>query len=63
MSEEQFADLFQEKTGSSKIQPGDKIDAVIAAINGENIFLDLGGKSEGILGASELRDEHDELTV
>ncbi|WLE97691.1 MAG: 30S ribosomal protein S1 [Candidatus Electrothrix communis] len=63
MSEEQFADLFQDKTGSTKIQPGDKIDAVIADINGENIFLDLGGKSEGILGVSEFRDEHDELTV
>ncbi len=63
MSEEQFADLFQDKAGSTTIQPGDKIDAVIADINGENIFLDLGGKSEGILGTSELRDEHDELTV
>ena len=63
MSEEQFADIFQEKTSSKKIQPGDKIDAVIADINGENIFLDLGGKSEGILGASELRDENNELTA
>lgn len=63
MSEEQFADLFQDKTSSKKIQPGDKIDAVIADINGESIFLDLGGKSEGILNASEFRDEQDELTV
>jgi small subunit ribosomal protein S1 len=63
MSEEQFADLFQDKTAGNKIQPGDKIDAVIADISGENIFLDLGGKSEGILGASELRDENDELTA
>ena len=63
MSEEQFADLFQDRTGTTKIQPGDKIDAVIADINGENIFLDLGGKSEGILGAAELRDEQNELTV
>ena len=63
MSEEQFADLFQDKTADNKIQPGDKIDAVIADINGENIFLDLGGKSEGILGASEFRDENDELTA
>ncbi|WPD21634.1 MAG: 30S ribosomal protein S1 [Candidatus Electrothrix aestuarii] len=63
MSEEQFADLFQDKTGTTRIQPGDKIDATIADINGENIFLDLGGKSEGILGAAELRDEQNELTV
>ncbi|WP_446009618.1 30S ribosomal protein S1 [Candidatus Electrothrix sp.] len=63
MSEEQFADIFQDKTAGDKIQPGDKIDAVIADINGENIFLDLGGKSEGILNASELRDENNELTA
>ncbi len=63
MSEEQFADLFQGKIVGNKIQPGDKIDAVIADITGENVFLDLGGKSEGILGASELRDDNDELTA
>ncbi|XOF32922.1 MAG: 30S ribosomal protein S1 [Candidatus Electrothrix sp. YB6] len=63
MSEERFAELFQGKTGDGKIQPGDKIDAVIADISGENIFLDLGGKSEGIIGASEFHDDNAGLTV
>lgn len=64
MSEERFEDLFREKTVTrEKLQPGDKIEAVIVGISGENIFLDVGGKSEGVLAAAELRNEDDELTV
>lgn len=63
MSEERFEDLFQDKISGQKIQPGDKVDAVVADINGENIFLDLGGKSEGILSAAEYRNDENELTI
>jgi small subunit ribosomal protein S1 len=64
MTQERFEDLFQEKTVTKQhFQPGDRIEAVIADINGENIFLDLGGKSEGILSAAECRTEEDELSV
>ncbi len=65
MNKERFEDLFQEKTVTTgrQLQLGDKIEAVISDISGENIFLDLGGKSEGILSAVECRDENDELTV
>ena len=64
MSDESFADLFQEKAVSRKtIQPGDRVDAVVVGTSGENIFLDVGGKSEGVLSAAELRNEAGELTV
>ncbi len=64
MSDDTFADLFQEKSISQeKLQPGDKVNAVVAGISGENIFLDVGGKSEGVLMATELRNAEDELTV
>ena len=64
MSEETFEDLFQEKTVTrEKLQPGDKVEAIVAGISGENIFLDVGGKSEGVLNAAEFRDENDELTL
>jgi small subunit ribosomal protein S1 len=64
MSDETFADLFQEKPASRKnLQPGDRLGATIVGISGEHIFLDAGGKSEGVLGASELRNEAGELTV
>ncbi len=64
MSEERFEDLFQEKSVTrDTLQPGDKIDAVVAGISGENIFLDVGGKSEGVIDTAEFRNEDDELTV
>ncbi len=64
MSEETFENLFQEKTVTrEKLQPGDKVDAIVAGISGENIFLDVGAKSEGILNAAEFRNDDDELTI
>ncbi len=64
MTQESFADLFQEKNVTGQqLRPGDKIEAVVADISGENIFLDLGGKSEGVLNAAECRNEEGELTI
>jgi small subunit ribosomal protein S1 len=64
MTEESFEDLFQEKTVvKNKLQPGDRIEAVVAGSSGENIFLDIGGKSEGVLKASELQDDEGNCTV
>ena len=64
MSDETFADLFQDKPVSrTNLQPGNRVEATVVGISGENIFLDTGGKSEGILGAAELRNETGELTV
>jgi small subunit ribosomal protein S1 len=64
MSEESFADLFQKQSvAKKKLQPGDRIEATVVSIGGENIFLDLGGKSEGVLKASEFQDEEGNCTV
>ncbi|NOQ46367.1 MAG: S1 RNA-binding domain-containing protein, partial [Desulfobulbaceae bacterium] len=64
MSEERFEDLFQEKAVSSqKLQPGDRVEATVAGISGEHIFLDIGGKSEGVMSGAELRNEEGELSV
>ena len=64
MSEERFEDLFGEKKiKTSKLKPGDRIEAVVAGISGENIFLDIGGKSEGVLAASELLGTDGEIRV
>ena len=64
MSEENFADLFKEKSVTrDTLNPGDKIEAVIAGISEENIFLDVGKKSEGIISSAEFVNEQGELTV
>ncbi len=57
-----FAELFQESESKPirRLKPGQKITATIAGISGESIFLDTGGKSEGILDASELQDNNEE---
>lgn len=64
MSEERFEDLFNEKQVSApKLTPGDRIEAKIAGLSGESIFLDIGGKSEGVLAAAELADQEGNINV
>jgi small subunit ribosomal protein S1 len=54
-----FAELFQESESKPvrRLKPGQKITATIVGISGESVFLDTGGKSEGILDASEIKTE------
>ncbi len=64
MSDESFAALFQDKAANrTTLKPGDRIEATVVGISGENIFLDVGSKSEGVLSAAELRNENGEITV
>lgn len=64
MSEERFEDLFgDKKIKTPKLKPGDRIEAMVAGISGESVFLDIGGKSEGVMAASELLDENGEVRV
>jgi len=64
-TEPSFADLFQENSSKSlrRLEPGQKITATIAGIAGNSIFLDVGGKNEGILDSSELLDEEGKVSV
>lgn len=59
-----FADLFEQSMAKAeKLQPGQLVEATIEAITGDCIFLQLGGKSEGILDRAELADEEGKLNV
>ena len=62
---ESFEELFksEEKKSLRKLNPGEKVTAIVAGISGENIFLDVGGKSEGILLAAELTDADGNISV
>jgi small subunit ribosomal protein S1 len=64
-SSDSFEDLLkaEETKTVRRLTPGQKIKAIVAGISGENIFLDTGGKSEGILDATELMDEEGSITV
>lgn len=56
---ESFEDLFKAEanTKMSRLEPGQKVKAIIVGINDETTFLDVGGKSEGVLNSSELKDK------
>ena len=64
VNNESFEELFkvEETKKLKRIQPGQKITAIIAGIGSETTFLDVGGKSEGILNSSEIIDKEGELT-
>lgn len=62
--QESFADLFNDKDLSrEKLVTGQKISAVVVGITPENIFLDVGGKSEGCLNSKELEDEDGNVSI
>jgi len=63
-NEQSFEDLFKaEETKIIKhLQPGQKISATIVGINDETAFLDVGGKSEGVINSSELKDKDGNFT-
>lgn len=56
---ENFEDLFkaEETKKIKRLTPGQKIKATIVGITDETTFLDVGGKSEGVLNSSELKDD------
>lgn len=62
---ESFEDLFkQEETKKIRhFSPGQKVKASIIAISGESVFLDVGGKSEGVLASAELKDETGQISA
>jgi small subunit ribosomal protein S1 len=64
MTDDSFADLFnqEEKKQLRRIAPGQKITATIVGISGESVFLDVGGKSEGVMNASEITDSSGQPT-
>jgi small subunit ribosomal protein S1 len=55
---ESFEELFKAEkiTKIRHLTPGQKIKATIVGINSETTFLDVGGKSEGVLNSTELKD-------
>ena len=59
-----FAELFEQSFKKpARLEPGQKMDAVIVKITDEWVFLDLGGKSEGYLDRKELLDADGNLTA
>ena len=59
-----FAELFEQSlVKTEQFQPGQLVELTIEAITDECVFLQLGGKSEGVLDRAELDDEEGNLSV
>jgi len=63
MNEDFAAMLEASMSGTTKLEPGQKISAEILQIGAEWVFLDVGQKGEGVLDVKELQDEEGALTV
>ena len=59
-----FAELFNENVAlGERLEPGRKISAPVVTVAREWIFIDLGGKSEGVVAKSEFVDPEGNCTV
>jgi small subunit ribosomal protein S1 len=59
-----FAEMFDGKFATPRaFSPGEQVEATVVRITGNNVFLDVGGKSEGYVSREELLDKQGELTV
>lgn len=51
------------QTPGRKVYPGEKVSGVVAKIGKDTVFVDLGGKSEGVADISEFLDREGNLTI
>ena len=64
MENDNFEQLLEDSfSGVGRLKPGQQIEAEIVSISDNCIFLQLGGKSEGLLDIEEFTDKDGNLTV
>ncbi len=62
--EESFAELFtKENKLPGRLDPGQKVKTRVISILGDAVYVDLGGKSEGVIDLAELTGEDGTVTV
>jgi len=64
-AEKSFEELLKasEKTAGRKLFPGDKVSGKVLKVSKDTIFVDLGGKSEGIADIQEFMDKEGNVAV
>lgn len=56
-------DQTHQGTADKAAKPGDQVKGRVVAITEEQVFIDLGGKAEGVMDAASLRDAEGQLSV
>jgi small subunit ribosomal protein S1 len=64
-NEYSFAALFQENSATTlpRLEPGQKISATIVGIAGSSVFIDIGGKNEGVIELAEFSSKEGDSVV
>ncbi|MBL1142837.1 MAG: 30S ribosomal protein S1 [Proteobacteria bacterium] len=60
---ESFAELFEQSQIENKMRPGAIISAIVVDVTSDNIVVNAGLKSEGIIPIDQFHDEHGDLEV
>ncbi len=64
MSEPSFADMLESSYEEPvKLEPGQKVKAVVVRVGRDRVFVDLGGKSEGNFSLSEVTDAEGRISI
>ncbi len=62
--QESFAEMLEKSsTRKARLRPGEKVKARVVGISGDVVYIDLGGKSEGIIDISEFKDENGGIAI
>lgn len=62
--EESFAEMLEKSIGVvGRLEQGQKVKSRIIGVSGDLVYIDLGGKSDGVIAASEFMDENGSLRV
>jgi small subunit ribosomal protein S1 len=62
--QESFAELLEKSSSrKSRLFPGQRVKAKVVGVTSELVYIDLGGKSEGVIDISEFRDENGAIAV
>jgi small subunit ribosomal protein S1 len=56
-------DQTHQGTADQAAKPGDQVKGRVVAITADQVFIDLGGKAEGVMDAASLRDAEGQLSV
>ena len=55
---ESFAKLLEKDSARNmRLAPGQKVKARVVSISGDFVYIDLGGKSEGVIDLEEFREK------
>jgi small subunit ribosomal protein S1 len=61
---ESFAKLLEKSsTQNMRLAPGQKVKARVVSISGDFVYIDLGGKSEGVIDLEEFREKDGSVRI